>query len=272
MKNIELSKPKMLDLDVDILFNDPIANHTFLMGLQAPEMIVQAAPGQFVMLRLGPAMDPLLRRPFSICGTLAPDVMLILYKVVGKGTSIMSKFEKGDRVTVLGPLGKRFSSPPKNRRVLLTAGGIGIAPLVYLAQQLKMHETILLAGSRCKSEAISLDRLGLGDCKVQLATDDGSAGYRGFVTDLLSDHLKSEKPESAVIYACGPEMMLKTTAGLAAAGRFSCEMSLEANMACGLGACQGCAVKATGHATTAYHLICRDGPIFDYQAIDWGHI
>jgi len=259
----------MIDKNTEIVFNEQIAERTFLMGLKAPEIASNALPGQFVMIRVGPALEPLLRRPFSICGTLQGEILLILYKVVGRGTALMSEASKGDGMMILGPLGKGFSKPPAKSRPILVAGGIGIAPLLFLAQTLKERDTIFLAGYRSASEIVPFEKMDLTEAHVVTATDDGSAGHHGFVTDLLKTHLHPEPESSSEVYACGPTPMLKKVAALTTVGSTPCQMSLEAYMACGLGACQGCAVKSSNPEELTYHLVCRDGPIFTVRSIDW---
>ena len=149
----------MIDKNTEIVFNEPVAERTFLMGLKAPEIASNALPGQFVMIRVGSALEPLLRRPFSICGTLQGDVLLVLYKVVGRGTALMSEASKGDGMMILGPLGKGFSKPPAKGRPILVAGGIGIAPLLFLAQTLKERDTLFLAGYRSASEIVPFEKI-----------------------------------------------------------------------------------------------------------------
>jgi len=144
----------MLDKNFKIVFNEQVADRTYLMGLDAPEIVAGASPGQFVMIRVGPVLDPLLRRPFSICGTLQGGILLILYKVVGRGTALMAAAEKGDAMTVLGPLGRGFSQPGREKRPLLVAGGIGIAPLFFLAQTLGEENLEFLTGYRCAAEIV----------------------------------------------------------------------------------------------------------------------
>jgi len=259
----------MIDKNTEIVFNDQIAERTFLMGLKAPEIASSALPGQFVMIRVGSALEPLLRRPFSICGTLQGEILLILYKVVGRGTALMSEASKGDGMMILGPLGKGFSKAPAKGRTILVAGGIGIAPLLFLAQTLKTRELIFLAGYQSASEIVPFEKIDLTEANVVTATDDGSAGHHGFVTDLLKTHLHTGSESSSEVYACGPTPMLKKVAALTIEGNAPCQMSLEAYMACGLGACQGCAVKSSNPEELMYHLVCRDGPIFSARSIDW---
>ena len=259
----------MIDRETEIIFNEKVAENTFLMGLDAPETASEASPGQFVMLRAGRGMDPLLRRPFSICGILEGNLVLILFKVVGKGTKLISGFEEGDRVHVLGPLGRGFSRPDPGTEPLLAAGGIGIAPLVFLAQTLPEKHWNILAGYRCAGEIISLEKMGLKTENIFVATDDGSAGFSGFVTDLLKGRIGENPEERIAVYACGPVPMLRKVARMAMNAELPCQLSLETHMACGLGACQGCAVKASPGELATYHLACQAGPVFNARAIDW---
>ncbi|MDP2645231.1 MAG: dihydroorotate dehydrogenase electron transfer subunit [Desulfobacterales bacterium] len=259
----------MIDETVAIAFNEPVADATFLMGLNAPRIASGAIPGQFVMLRVGPAHDPLLRRPFSICGIRHAALVLILYKVVGRGTALMSGAAPGQRMTVLGPLGRGFSRPLPGRKPLLVAGGIGIAPLVFLAQTLQDYSPVFLAGFRCAAEVVSSEKVGLSGVNLRLATDDGSTGFRGYVTELMASWLGRDAENSPEVYACGPSAMLKQIAGLTAQRGLPGQMSLEAYMACGLGACQGCAIKSSDQDKLTYYLACRDGPVFNARTIDW---
>jgi len=260
----------MIDKNIEIVFNEQVADSTFLMGLDAPEMVNAASPGQFVMVRVGPVMDPLLRRPFSICGTLKGELLLILYKTVGRGSTLMSAAKKGDHLTVLGPLGKGFSRSRSEVKSILVAGGIGIAPLFFLAQTLEEQNLIFLTGYRCAAEIVPFNKVGLKTENVLTATDDGSVGYHGFVTDLLKAQRQKDPEGLAEIFACGPASMLKKVADFSIADDISCQMSLEAYMACGIGACQGCAVKSSHQEELTYYLVCRDGPIFTAPSIDWG--
>jgi dihydroorotate dehydrogenase electron transfer subunit len=259
----------MIDRETEIAFNTQVAADTYVMGLKAPEIVAAASPGQFVMIRVGSDLEPLLRRPFSIGGTLQGELLLILYKVIGRGTGLMTKAEKGDRLAVLGPLGRGFSQPRPGKRPILAAGGIGIAPLLFFAQTLSASKPLFLAGYRREAEKVPFDTFGLTDENLLIATDDGSAGHHGFITDLLETHIRQATKASEIVYACGPAPMLKKVAAMTIANQTPCQMSLEANMACGLGACQGCAVKSSLPDRITYYLVCKDGPIFPARAIDW---
>jgi dihydroorotate dehydrogenase electron transfer subunit len=257
----------MFELLNEIASNQPVTHDTWLMAVRCPEIARAAKPGQFVMLRVKPGLDPLLRRPFSICGVKG-DLFLVLYRVVGKGTNLMTQLRQGERLWVLGPLGKSFDVPEKSFRRLLVGGGIGIAPLLFLRQFHGEKETTLMVGFRSAKDILFPQRITGEDGSFVVATDDGTNGHHGPVTDLLEQRLRENAGEAAV-YACGPKAMLKKVAERAMALRIPCQVSLEARMACGLGACQGCAVKASASSAKIYFSVCKEGPIFEAEAIDW---
>jgi len=239
------------------------------MGLKSPEMAAAAVPGQFVMIRVRQGMDPLLRRPFSICRADG-DLILVLYRVAGRGTGILSEMRQGGSLNVMGPLGRGFGRPFGGGRAVLAAGGMGIAPLLFLTDSVWPGACDLLAGFASSDQVIRPDRVGLFNVGMSVATDDGSQGRPGTVADLLEEHLSDMDPEPVIIFACGPIPMLKAIAGIAMRRDIPCQVSLEAAMACGLGACQGCAVKASGRGDRAYWHVCQDGPVFDARDLDWG--
>jgi dihydroorotate dehydrogenase electron transfer subunit len=232
--------------------------------------MAMARPGQFVMLRMGSGYEPLLRRPFSICGTKG-DLILVLYDVVGRGTTILSTMKTGDEVTVLGPLGNGFRVGTGDRISLLVAGGIGIAPLLYLAQTMRDQRYRLLVGFRTATAIIDATSAVGEPMDVSVATDDGTQGHHGPVTDLMEALLaeSGSRGSSLTVYACGPTAMLKKVAAMTREKGIACQVSLEAHMACGLGACQGCAVRAAADEEQTYFHVCKDGPVLPVQAVDW---
>ena len=254
----------------EILYNRQLTPDAWLMGLRSPAMARATQPGQFVMVQVQPGNDPLLRRPFSISGTRG-EALLILYRVVGKGTSILAEKRSGERLSVLGPLGRGFQKPEGKGTALLVAGGIGIAPLFFLAQTMEPSRYRLMAGFGTARDIIRAKDVAGNAGDVSLATDDGSEGYGGPVTGLLQAYLEQNRPGpgSISLFTCGPRPMLKTVALLAAARHIPCQVSLEAAMACGLGACQGCAVKAAAREMRPYYHVCSDGPVFTAPSIDW---
>lgn len=260
----------MKEQQLEIVFNRQINSNAWLMGLNAPEMAKSARPGQFVMIRVSRSMHPLLRRPFSICGT-KDTLMLILYRVVGQGTAIMAHASHGQKFSVLGPLGRGFTFPDAEGSIVLVGGGIGVAPLFFLAQNLKKHRFLFMAGFGSADEIIPVGEVIGTQIDVSIATDDGSIGHKGPVTELLEKYIAGRdiNKKAISLFTCGPKPMLKRIADMSRDQRFWCEVSLEASMACGVGACQGCAVKAASGKDKAYYHVCKDGPVFAITSIDW---
>lgn len=261
-----------------ILHNEEIAPGYFRLGLgwKTPPIV----PGHFLMLRVEHGLDPLLRRPFGIYRVLGaqgrPSFPLrgtgveILYQVVGKGTEILSMKAPGETIDVLGPLGNGFPAPKIGEKTVMVAGGMGIAPLYLFASALK--EGLMLYGARDKRVAAIADEFKGFDCSIEIATDDGSAGRRGFVTELLEE----VATPLTVIYACGPLGMLKAASAIADSAGAKCYVSLERSMACGIGVCLGCAVKMKPSLSPSdeeenrnYQMVCSDGPVFDSRDVDW---
>lgn len=261
----------MMNEQAEVAFNRAITSETWLMGLRSRAVAGSAHPGQFVMIRVREGTDPLLRRPFSICGTEG-DLFLVLYRVVGKGTEIMSREVRvGHKVSVVGPLGNGFSIPDWRSIPFLVSGGLGIAPLLFLAQRLGSREFKFMAGFGSTRQCIPAQEVLDLSAHLEISTDDGTEGHHGFVTELLENHLieGTERKTAAQIFACGPAGMLKRVAGIAMDLGVPCQTSLEAPMACGLGACLGCVVKAAPTEDRSYYYVCKDGPVFTTSMIDW---
>jgi len=254
------------------------------MAVSTPGIARQARPGQFVHLRCQNSIEPLLRRPFSF-HRIKGGSFEILYKVIGRGTNLLAKRRKGDTIDILGPLGNGFdiqrtsgsrgspslepsrAQPRGERTAILIAGGIGVAPLLALAEELTdRRNCLVLIGAKTKKRILCAKDFKKLGVKVHLATDDGSRGYKGFVTDLLRKVLLlTVNCELSSIYACGPKLMLKEVARIAKSFRIVAYGSLEENMACGIGACLGCAIKTRD----GYKRVCKDGPVFNLQEIQW---
>jgi dihydroorotate dehydrogenase electron transfer subunit len=235
-----------------------VAKKTFLLRFHSPEIAGSAKPGQFInILAADVGKEPLLRRPFSIC-RVENDLVEILFHIVGIGTTLLSQKNNGDRIDVLGPLGQPFRGNAEYDTALLVAGGIGVAPFPFLTNDLltrgKRIETFV--GYR-NSGQVFTEHLQ----NVHIATDDGSVGFHGNVVNLLVSSLVQNNFDKVKIFACGPTIMLKALSELAQQRNICCEMSLEGQMACGFGICQGCAVERTGEAAT-YALVCKEGPAF----------
>lgn len=250
--------------------NHKVGEGIYRLRLEAPEIAAAARPGQFIMLRVGHGLDPLLARPFSIHGVEGEDI-LILYKVVGKGTKLLSMKRPGNKTLSLwGPLGRGFDLDVQ--RPVLVAGGMGIAPITFAGEALAKQgkPANLLYGATTKSAlAGGVELLGeglpTGLLEFIVSTEDGSAGLQGLITTPLLQYL----PGAGCVLACGPLPMLKAVAAICAARQVPCQVSLEAPMACGLGACLGCVIPAAGGG---YLRACQEGPVMDAAAVDWDRL
>jgi dihydroorotate dehydrogenase electron transfer subunit len=238
---------------------------TWRLFLTAPGVAADVQAGQFVMLGLAAGYDPLLRRPFSV--HFAEDGELVAYfRVVGKGTEMLATVRPGDELPLLGPLGKGFTLTPAPAFVI--GGGIGTAPLLLLAKQLadsgNRAAAIVLAGRTAPEIAPLADFFRPWTDNLGFATDDGSLGLKGRADAALS----SLNPAAgSVVYACGPQPMLKAIADFCRKKQIKCQVSVESAMACGMGACLGCARPAV---SGGYVHVCLDGPVFDAEALPWG--
>jgi dihydroorotate dehydrogenase electron transfer subunit len=264
-----------------ILSNVELSPGYFRMRLSAPADAVHIIPGQFLMVKVRDAIDPLLRRPFGIfdvgeCGSEYAEggrrtYLEILFKVVGKGTGVLANLHDGDHLDLLGPLGKGFVTDGPAGEMILVSGGVGLVPLYYLARELVKHSRVhLFAGGRTREDILCItefERLGV---ETYVATDDGTLGEEGVVTEVMERYLAKRTPIKT-IFACGPFPMLKAVARIAERSLIPCQVSLEAYMACGVGACLGCVVKGKNHMEEipAYLCVCKDGPVFDALELLW---
>jgi len=247
-----------------ILWNKQVSDNYFQMGLQC-HGLSKAIPGQFVMIQLSDNPYPLLRRPFSIYGlidTKDTQGIELLYKVVGKGTSELSTFPVGRSINVLGPLGNGFDLTEPIKSAILISGGIGVAPMVFLGKRLLESDIYCraLTGGKTATDLLCTDVFNHMCIEMLSYTDDASAGKQGFVTDGLLGLIDQEKPD--IIYACGPYPMLKKVSEIAKKYGIACRISIESHMACGMGACLGCAVLSKDSHKNYFH-VCTDGPVFD---------
>ena len=235
----------------------------FVIRFLAPELAASIKAGQFINIKVADGFEPLLRRPFSVYRASDGHVEVI-FNVVGRGTSILSRKAAGDFIDVLGPLGMPYSlDDPSFTTGILVGGGLGVAPLPIATAGLKAagKRVMTFLGGRSAGQVVRehlIDPL--------IATDDGSLGFRGTVVDLLGAELPKRKVAAPKIFACGPTPMLRAVAAFARAGGIPCEVSLEGPMACGIGICQGCPVELTG-TEVKYALMCKDGPVFDIETI-----
>lgn len=274
----------------EILLNQEIVPGHFKMVLSLGTFNGSIRAGQFFHIRAGTDYDPLLRRPLSVhrLGP-KPNMVELLYKVVGKGTHLMSRRSKGTYLDVIGPLGNGFKVPRGQSNFILIAGGMGIAPLIALVDELaqfrKRSITVVL-GAKTKALIICKRELEELKAKVVVVTEDGTQGEKGLATNVLEDVIeqfdlrKAETPFTSKntahitigdyrpevgLYACGPVAMLKQVAKIARQNRIQTQASLEEKMGCGIGACLGCVIKTK----EGYKRVCKDGPVFDLEDIVW---
>lgn len=278
------------ECQVEVTANREIAPSYFSMRLAGPARLTRFRPGQFLMLGWTDGQDPLLPRAMSIrraaCGVRrAASEVEMLYKVCGRGTSLLAAMRPGRSLRALGPLGNGFEVPGKVTSAVLIAGGIGVPPIAALAEALatrraaRVTKMAVFLGGRSKTDLLCVSDLRRAGATVYVATEDGSAGHKGLVTERLEQYLHTRHPGSKPgagltpdtrLYACGPHPMLAAITPIAKKYNLPYQASMEANMACGFGACMGCVVPVRGDDPgRAYRLVCKDGPVFDGHEILW---
>lgn len=239
------------------------------MRLQGPQIAKTSFPGQFVNIKVNQEFIPLLRKPFSVCRRNSAEGWFeVLWKVVGKGTKIMSGLRPGDWVNVIGPLGRPYDMPSNLKQALIVAGGVGVAPFPFLCEELLNSEidVMVFLGARSKNELALVDFFRELNLELFLATEDGSAGHKGFITEpLLSKLSDSEEPAGKQLFSCGPNGFLNAMMKISAETGIRGQMAIETMMGCGFGICVGCAVRVREPKVGArkYRLACIEGPVFD---------
>jgi len=248
--------------EVAITRNEPVAGDTYALRVHFPELAAVVEPGQFVTMRVDDTLNPLLRRPYSISRPIG-DECEILYYVIGKGTKILAQKRPGDTVDILGPLGNSFGLEGTYKTAVLVGGGIGMAPFPFLTTRLidRGKEVITFLGART-AEMVLADNL----VNLQVATDDGTAGIHGTVVDCMETWFSARSVTKPKIFSCGPTPMLAAVQSWARQKGIPCELSLESEMACGFGICQGCPIEHR-HSDRTYALVCTDGPCFNAEDI-----
>ena len=279
-----------LQQTVEVVENVKLARDTYRVRFHCPEIAVRIVPGQFLMLRLAGLTDPLIGRPLALYDTVLPSQgadsgaqeIDVVYLVKGKLTSRLVEFQPGHLLDVWGPLGNGFAPRP-TEHLIMVAGGIGQTPFVALAQEAlgkrrygdttrqpaRSNRVTLCYGARTAELLAGLEDFERAGVDVRIATDDGTRGHHGLVTDLLRQTLAASDADRQIV-CCGPEPMMAAVAGVAAETETECQVSLETPMACGIGICFTCVAKvrdANGHWD--YKRTCVDGPVFDATSIVW---
>jgi len=265
-----------------VVANDLLARDTYRIRLHCPALAPAIRPGQFVMLRQPGTTDPLLGRPFALYDTVLDDAgepvgIDVVYLVVGKLTGVLASMRPGDAVSVWGPLGNGFPEPAGRRHVALVAGGIGQTPFLAHVRELlgargyggrparrRVERISFYYGVRTADLVAGVDDFRAAGATVHLASNDGSLGHHGFVTDLLAEH-----PAPEHCFGCGPEPMLQALAEQARRRAIPCHLSLETPMACGVGICFSCVTPVRTEGGWDYKRVCVDGPVFDAESLHW---
>ena len=240
-----------------------VADGIFLLTLLSPDIAQTAEPGQFVNVKAPDTQStPFLRRPFSI-SHVHDDAIDLLFNVIGTGTKMLASLRKGDSLDVLGPLGRPFGYDDTYGTAVMVAGGLGVAPFPFLKTVVadKGRSSLAIVGARTGAQLFT-DPFDAVEC----ATDDGSAGFHGTVVQLMKNILKDTTVRQPKIFGCGPTPMLKALSAAAKELDVPCEISLEGDMACGIGLCQGCPVETTT-GTRKYQLVCTEGPTFNCEEV-----
>jgi dihydroorotate dehydrogenase electron transfer subunit len=293
-----IEKTNRVLTDCEIIEQIEIAPHVFRSVLVEPTIARESKPGQFVNVRVCESYDPLLRRPFSI-HAVNPQrgTFSLLYDVVGRGTKLLMEMNVGEKVSIVGPLGRSFDvGEDPNAKHILVAGGCGAAPIHflsdYICQKHGCGQVTVLVGAKVGEGVLCHAEFVAHGVKVDVATEDGSFGFKGLVTELLDSHLRQSEirnPKSEIrVYSCGPMPMMRAVAKVCEQHRIdSSQVSLERTMACGLGVCMGCVTKTRDcqcHSERSeesvpnpkseirdpkWSRVCSDGPVYDAKELVW---
>jgi len=291
----------MYDETVAVVENRPLTGGHFLLSVHSPRQAQATRPGQFAMVRLLGRSDVLLRRPMSIYDVKPsfkvarlsktrtrkpggyssrlqrPEILQLLYKIVGRGTRLMADLEPGDKVGLIAPLGHGFFAEeylPEARRadeVLHVAGGIGIAALLLPAKDLARAgiQQRLFFGGRTRADLVALDEFKPLVSGIVLATENGSRGHRGYITQPLENFLLRNRSKTYLLMVCGPWAMLDASVRLARKYGHRCLLSMENRMGCGVGVCLGCCIRVDGIGHGSYQRVCTEGPVFWSEKVIW---
>lgn len=252
---------------VKVLSNRNIAQSTFSLTFESTAELSKSKPGQFINIRIRGELAPLFRRPFSIA-SVKDEIVEIIYAVIGKGTFYLSTLETGDYFDMIGPLGNCFKFDTEKSKYLLVGGGVGVPPLLFLVDAMNKYDIRpnLITGFKNSTECF----INENSKSISVATDDGSRGYHGVITDLMIEILSDSKWDR--IYACGPEPMLSIVSDIANKMEVPCSLAVERVFGCGTGICLGCIIDSSLKCYTEtgekYMLACKQGPVFDSTNIN----
>jgi dihydroorotate dehydrogenase electron transfer subunit len=259
--------------------NREVCDGHFLMSVHLPSAFATPLPGQFIMLRLRDRQDILLGRPFSISGFRRHPHHVrieILYRVAGRGTRLIARLKPGDEMDISGPLGHPFEVPVEIEQLILVSGGLGIAPMRYLLAFMQTREAArrpridFYMGAKTVGELTEMETIRPLCDELQVCTEDCTMGHSGLVTEPLESRIKAYPLVNTLVCACGPMGMIRRLSEILEQHPVDCQVSLEERMACGLGACLGCAVAVRGQdGNKQYQRACHEGPVFNLQDLIW---
>jgi len=270
----------LFDVAAEVTANTRLSPDYNVIALHAPEIARAAGPGQFVMVKPQAGLDPLLRRPFSIFERVMdaagnPVGISLLNKRVGVGTRMLFAAKPGERVSVLGPLGKPFVPVDPPAEAWMVAGGVGLAPFATLDAALRTRGTPrrLFYGARSKSDLYYADIFERDGARLHLSTEDGTRGDHGRISEPLKRALDSAPKDARItIYACGPTPMMRAVAKLGEAAGHPVFVSLEPTMGCGMGGCYSCVIPVQKGSQRVFVRACLEGPVFESRAVAWDHL
>lgn len=249
----------MLIEECKIVLNEEVGKDVFKIGIYCPSILSTASAGQFLYIKINDSYDPLLRRPFSICSLIKQKgLIILLYKVIGKGTELLAKKKIGDMLNVMGPLGKGFPIC-RDKKSAIIGGGIGIAPLLELSKHLNSPDIYL----GFKDDVFLLEEFKEHSKTLYLYTEDGSKGTKGFPTSMFSKNINEYK----TVYSCGPKAMMAAVKDICEKNNVNCYISMEEKMGCGIGACLTCSCKT--NIKGEYKKVCIDGPVFNSKEVSF---
>ena len=245
---------------VQISENRKVNGKYYKLAFRSAALSRRIQPGQFLNVQINPGLDPFWRRPFSYY-RVTGDRIEILYEILGRGTAILARKKSGDALKAMGPLGRPFTPKIQNKKRVLVAGGVGVPPLVFLAERARAD--YLLIGTKSKAEVLPKKELAAVRAEILHATDDGSYGIKGFVTVLLERLIKKIPAGNLFIQTCGPTPMMRAVLAIARREKIEGEASVDTTMACGVGSCLGCVVKTKDGWTAS----CIKGPVFSFDEL-----
>lgn len=250
--------------------SNPLGDGFYELRMNCHDIADNAKPGQFIMVDTGANHVPYIKRPFAIAthDSDSGDFTIVI-KIAGKGTKLLSEMEPNREITVVGPLGNGFDMPSKDEKVIMVAGGVGIAALMSILDELAGSAKVdLVLGARDEKGLILRDRLREMGAELHISTEDGSVGYKGFPTPVVKDLIEKNKYDKA--YVCGPEVMMKAVSEEIIKGDIPCEVSMERRMGCGIGVCVGCSCKLKAEdGSIIQKRVCKEGPVFKAEEVAW---